>query len=159
MKKVEQTEMNMKYELPKTWEVDGFGGGFGDWESDGSSVCNCSGTINFGPDRKLGMVVYPVTSRSDMKKRENVWDCHFVATAKTSAYTSKKMTFTKSVSKWEQLGEVKENAEMMDDEVWSFNTTGPNYGFVIYFWGDKNVVNENEKIITKILDSFIQLKK
>ncbi len=158
-KKVEQPELNVEYKLPESWEVDGFGSSFDDWEGTGSAVCSCGGTINFGYNRKLGMVIYPVGSKSDKKKRENIWHYHFVPEVKNTLYKTKSLTFKKTVSKWELPAGMEDGHEILDNEVWNFTVNGSNYGFIIYFWGKKELIKENEKVIAKILDSFTQLKK
>ena len=56
---VSQADLNIKYKLPNSWEVDGFGAGYGYWDEGGSSGCDCAGTIYYGYNRALGMVIYP----------------------------------------------------------------------------------------------------
>ena len=158
--KIDQADFNIKYKLPTSWEVDGFGSGFDYWDDDGSSVCDCAGTINYGPDRLLGMVIYPIDSKSDLTKREYVWVYHFrPEVAMANEYITKKLTFVKTISNWEKAGDTNDYIDMLNDEVWMFTVTGKNYGFVIYFWGDINIMKKNEKTIYKILDSFVQYKK
>ena len=159
---INQSDFNMKYKLPTTWEVDGFGSSEEYWDLDGSSVCNCAGTINFGPDRKLGMVVYPIRSDysdSVMVKRQYVWDYHFVPSTSKQTVTAKKISFQREISKWELNSGTDEYMNMLDDVVWKLTSKTTNYGFVIYFWGDASVMLANEKTIYKILDSFVQVKK
>ena len=157
---IDQSYFNMKYKLPDSWEVDGFGSGFGSWDEDGSSVCECSGTINFGPGRKLGMVVYPTSVKTDPKRRENIWYYHFVPNSETSVYISKKLKFKKTISKWEQNDDViRDDDDMMNDEVWRFELKNGRFGFIIYFWGDSSVMASNEKTIYEILDSLVPIKK
>lgn len=163
---VDQSGYNVKYKLPAEWEIDGFGGGFGSWDEYGSSVCGCSGTINYGPDRKIGMVLYPyensISETELMRKRDYVWDYHynFVGAIQQDNYTAKKITFSWSKSKWElPEGASDEYMGMLDDEVWYFTVNGENYGLVIYFWGDVDLMKKNEPTILKILDSMVMVKK
>lgn len=156
-RKIDQTDYNMKYKLPKNWEVDGFGSGFNHWDEGGSSVCSCSGTINFGPDRKLGMVIYPTISTSDLSKREYVWDYHFIPAVSLiyDDYHTKTLEFEKTISKWELETIGSDYSEMLDDEVWKFTAKGLDYGFIIYFWANPDIMIKNKKTIYKILDSFV----
>ena len=158
-RKINQSELNIKYKLPTTWEVDGFGGYFDNWEEGGSSVCTCGGTINFGPDRTLGMVIYPTKSNSDMTLREYVWDYHFVPTTSVQTVTAKKISFQRVISKWELTNGSDEYMGMLDDVVWQLTAKTENYGFIMYFWGDASIMLANEKTIYKILDSIVQVKK
>jgi hypothetical protein len=162
---INQSDYNVKYKLPSSWEIDGFGSGFGYWDEGGSSVCDCAGTINYGYDRKLGMVLYPYSNLSAedsvMVKRDYVWDYHFNFTSASDApnYVTKKLTFQKKISKWEQADVGKDYLEMLDDEVWWFTVSGENYGLIIYFWGDETLMRANETDLYKILDSMVMVKK
>lgn len=161
---VNQSDFNVKYKLPSDWEIDGFGGSFGEWDEGGSSVCDCAGTINFGYDRKLGMVLYPFSNASAesevMRKRDYVWDYHYIFSSKVNKpdYVTKKLTFTIAVSKWELPNDTKDYSEMLDDEVWFIMVSGKNYGLIIYFWGDSDLMKKNESTLYKILDSIVMIK-
>lgn len=157
---INQSDYNVKYKLPSTWEIDGFGGNESSWENPGSSVCECAGTINFGPERKLGMVIYPNKDNFGEQKREYVWDYHFISvSSELESYNTKKLFFNKFISKWEQPNGSDDYIGMLNDEVWKFTSKSNSYGFVIYFWGDPEIVKQNETIIYQILDSFVQVKK
>lgn len=157
---IDQSDFNVKYKLPTTWEVDGFGGGYGYWNEGGSSVCDCAGTINYGYDRKLGMVLYPFEIGSDPAKREYVWDYHFVVSTSVQTVTAKKISFQRIISKWElPEGSSDEYMGMLDDVVWQLTAKTEKFGLIIYFWGDQYLIQQNEKNIYKILDSMVQLKK
>jgi len=156
---VDQSDFNVKYKLPTSWEVDGFGGGFGYWNEGGSSVCDCAGTINYGYDRKLGMVLYPFEIGSDGQKREYIWDYHFVPSTSVQTVTAKKISFQRVISKWELSQGTDEYMGMLDDVVWQLTARTEKYGFIIYFWGDASMMLANEKNIYKILDSMVMVKK
>jgi hypothetical protein len=156
---VDQSDFNMRYKLPRSWEVDGFGGGFGYWNERGSSVCDCAGTINFGYDRTLGMVVYPLDAGSDVSIRNYVWEFKFIETTPTDVYQTKKIKFTKTISAWQKDDPADYDREMMDAEVWRYTVTGPAYGFIIYFWAPPVLLKQNEQKIHKILDSFVMIKQ
>ncbi len=163
---VDQSGYNVKYKLPDDWEIDGFGGGFGSWDEYGSSVCDCSGTINYGPDRKIGMVLYPydntIAETDLMRKRDYVWDYHykFVEAVPQDNYDAKKMNFTWSKSTWElPEGASDEYMGMLDDEVWYLTVNGKKYGLIIYFWGDVDLMQQNKSTLLKILDSMVMVKK
>jgi hypothetical protein len=156
---VNQTDFNVKYKLPTSWEVDGFGGGFGYWNEGGSSVCDCAGTINYGYDRTLGMVLYPFEIGSNGKKRENVWGYHFVPSTSVQTVTAKKIAFQRVISKWELNSGSDEYMGMLDDVVWQLTAKTEKYGLIIYFWGDASLMLANEKEIYKILDSMVMVKR
>lgn len=159
-RKINQEDLNIKYKLPTTWEVDGFGGGFDYWNVAGSSVCECGGTINYGPDRLLGMIIYPTDAKSDLKSRDYVWDYHFVPSISVQTVTAKKISFQRVVSKWEMDSNGSdEYMGMLNDVVWQLTAKGENFGFVMYFWGDASIMLANGKTIYKILDSMVQVKK
>jgi len=112
------------------------------------------------------MVLYPYSNAtaedSAMGKRDYVWDYHYMFKEARDApdYVTKKLTFSKKVSKWElPNGGSDEYMGMLDDEVWWFIVRGENYGFIIYFWGDASLMLENGKNIYKILDSIVMIKK
>ncbi len=158
MRKIDQSDFNVTYKLPTFWEVDGFGGGFDYWNAGGSSVCDCAGTINFAYERTLGMVIYPFDAESDLVIREYIWDYHFVSGASTTSYKTKKITFEKTVSKWEKNNPADYEMETLNAEVWRFKVTGPRYGLIVYFWADPDVLHFSEKMIDKILNSMVQIK-
>lgn len=157
---VDQSDYNVKYKLPSSWEVDGFGSGFDYWDDAGSSVCSCAGTINYGYDRKLGMVIYPFNDQTDVVRREYVWDYHFVPSTSVQTVTSKKLSFQRVISKWEMNeGSSDEYMGMLDDVVWKLTTKSGSNGLIIYFWGDASMMLANEKNLYKILDSMVMVKK
>jgi hypothetical protein len=155
---IDQSGLNVKYKLPGSWEVDGFGGGVGYWEEAGSSVCSCAGTINFAYNRTLGMVIYPFTATSDMTTREYIWDYHLVPATQSGSYATKKLSFTKTISKWKKENPADYDLETLNAEVWMFKFTGPEYGWIVYFWAEPTLLHAKEKTIYMILDSFTQVK-
>jgi len=155
---VDQSGYNVKYKLPDDWSIDGFGGE--DWDDYGSSVCECSGTINFGGDNgKLGMVIYPFNNKTDGKRREKVWDYHFVDAELYQDIKTKKLTFRKEVSVWELTSGSDEYMGMLDDVVWKLTAQSGKNGLIIYFWGDADLMQQNESNLLKILDSMVMIKK
>jgi len=158
-KNVDQSFLNIKYKLPSNWGKDGFGSDFGYWDDGGSSVCDCAGTINSDYDTKISMVIYPTDSKTDPLRREIVWDYKFVPSGNKQTVKAKKLTFEKEVSKWELLQGSDEYNKMLDDVVWKLTVNMSNYGLIIYFWGDEEMMKENESTLLKILDTMVMIKK
>jgi hypothetical protein len=156
--KINQRDYNVTYKLPKQWEVDGFGSGFGSWDEPGSSVCDCAGTINYGFDRALGMVIYPFEKTADLVKRNFVWNYEFVSKNAVISIQTKMLEFKKEISTWKLENGTDEGMNMLDDEVWKFTFTGARYGLVVYFWGDKDLMQKNSMTIQKIMDSMMLVK-
>lgn len=156
--KINQKDYNVTYKIPKQWEVDGFGSGFGSWDEGGSSVCDCAGTINYGFDRALGMVIYPFEKTADLMKRNFVWNYQFVEDGAVEKIQTKVLQFEKQISKWTLNDGSDEGMNMLDDEVWKFTFKGARYGLVIYFWGDKDLMQKNSTTIQKIMDSLVLVK-
>jgi hypothetical protein len=153
-RKVNQKYYGMTYELPSSWEVDGFGAD-DDWEQNGSSVCDCAGSINIGnrfqPD-EIYMVVYPTKIRDSVNasKRLKVWEMVFDTTGAKSEVKTKNLSFRKIVSKW-----TKETAgEYADNEVWRLKAEFKNQYYILYFWAKPNVIKKNLCLLNKILESF-----
>jgi|SRR5687767_14968384 len=155
--KINQRDYNVTYKLPKQWEVDGFGSGFGYWDEGGSSVCDCSGTINYGLNKALGMVIYPFEKTADLVKRNFVWNYQFVENTAVEQIQTKILKFEKKISKW-YTPDGYDDGGMLDDEVWKFTFTGARYGVVVYFWGDKDLMQKNRTTIQKIMDSLVLVK-
>jgi hypothetical protein len=156
--RINQRSYNVTYKLPKQWEVDEFGSGFGNWDEGGSSVCDCAGTINYGFDRALGMVIYPFEKTADLMKRNFVWNYQFVENAAIEKIQTKVLQFERQISKWSLKDGSAEDPNMLDDEVWRFTFKGARYGVVIYFWGDKDLMRKNATTIQKIMDSLVLVK-
>lgn len=157
-RKINQKYFGVKYMLPESWEVDGFGGD--DWESYGSSVCQCAGTINIGnrfEEDDIFMVIYPTRENDSIDgwKRTHVWDMKFVNTGETEVVKTKHARFKKMVSKWK-----KETAgDRADDVVWRFTTSYKRQHYVIYFWAKPETISENKELIEKILHSIKPVKR
>jgi hypothetical protein len=156
--KINQRDYNVTYKLPKQWEVDGFGSGFGSWDEGGSSVCDCAGTINYGLNRALGMVIYPYEKTADLVKRSFVWDYQFAENTAVEQIQTKVLQFEKQVSKWNLTKGTDEGMDMLDDEVWKFTFTGARYGVIIYFWGNADLMKKNAITIQRIMDSVVLVK-
>jgi hypothetical protein len=155
--KINQEDYNVTYKLPRQWEVDGFGSGFGSWDTGGSSVCDCAGTINYGFNRALGMVIYPFEKTANLVKRNFVWNYEFVSSNEVISIQTKILEFKQEISSW-KLENGSDEGNMLDDEVWKFTFTGARYGLVVYFWGDKELMKKNTLTIQRIMDS-MQLVK
>jgi hypothetical protein len=154
---IKQDYFGMKYKLPDSWEIDGFGGN--DWEETGSSVCDCAGTINIGnrfSEKEIYMVVYPSRQKDsiDNKKRRMVWDMEFKDTINSVQIKTKYCFFTKKVSKWKEGTE--EN--YAGSEVWQLKTSFKNQYYLIYFFAKPEVINENEPILIEIINNFQPVK-
>jgi len=139
--------------------VDGFGSDFGYWDDGGSSVCDCAGTINLDDDNKLGMVIYPTDAKTDAKRREFVWDYHFILSGNVQTLETKKIKFEKEISKWELTEGSDEYMGMLGDVVWKLTTKTDNYGLIIYIWGDEANIKKNESTLLKIVDTMVMVKK
>ena len=156
--KVDQKHYGMKYELPVGWEIDGFGWSR-DWESVGSAVCDCSGTINIGnrwEEDEIYMVVYPTKYKDSLEnsKRVRVWDMVFQEKGPQRTHKTGHCLFEMQAGKWQ--GDV--NKRFQDDEVWRAKTTAKKQHYVLYFWADPSVMEENEETIFRIIDSFHPVK-
>ncbi|MCF8297686.1 MAG: hypothetical protein K9J13_09110 [Saprospiraceae bacterium] len=152
---IDQSGYKMKYKLPNYWEVDGFGWD-NDWDGYGSSVCHCTGTINLyrtGLDIIIGMVVYPCPKTGiDSLKRQKVWNYNFYNGKNAGKIKTEHLTFTKKVGKWDAVKWSIE--EMKDAEVWQLIAIDDDFAYIIYFWGDKEILKEKKKVIMKIIESF-----
>lgn len=159
-RQIDQSGYNMKYKLPNYWEVDGFGWDE-DWDGYGSSVCHCAGTVNLyrdGWDIIIGMVVYPCHKTGvDSLKRQKVWNYKFSNGKKAGKIKTKHLKFSKKVGSWQTDDWNME--EMKGAEVWQLIAYHDEYAFVMYFWGDKEVLKKKEKVIMKIIESFEPVKK
>jgi hypothetical protein len=152
--KVDQKHYGMKYELPASWEIDGFGWA-GDWEHVGSAVCECSGTINIGnrfEEDEIFMVAYPTRYKDslDAVKRNMVWGMVFDKNGKKFTCETNQCFFHVIESKWK--GET--NGNDGDNVVWQLTTSGKGQYYLIYFWADQEVFKQNLKTIYRIIDSF-----
>ena len=148
-KKVDQSWMNVTYSLPAHWETDGFGSDGNNFDGTGSSVCECAGSINFGDDRSIGMVIYPFNKNSDASRRMAVWDFRFKEVPNKSNFAAKAMSFEESLSVWE--GEGDENMKQAVVKRYISKRKGVNV--IIYFWGQAEMMKANETSIKKILQS------
>ncbi len=150
---VNQKYFGIKYRLPDSWEIDGFGGN--DWESYGSSVCECAGTINIGnrfDDDEIFMVVYPTKFKDslDIEKRRKVWDMVFDSNGEKSQIKTKNCTFEKIISKWTDGTAGKRKGWT----VWQLKTNYKNKQYyVMYFWAKPEVMKNNEDLLMQILNS------
>lgn len=158
-RKVNQKYYGMTYELPSSWEVDGFGSD-DDWEQNGSSVCDCAGSINIGnrfEADEIYMVVYPTKIKDSLNasKRLKVWEMVFDTSGAKSEVKTKNLSFQKISSKW-----TKATAdEYVDNEVWKLTTEFKNQYYVLYFWAKPSVMKKNASLINKILESFKPVEK
>ena len=155
---VDQSDYNMKYKLPKSWNVDGFGAS-DDWGAYGSSVCHCSGTINFSDidSMRVGMVVYPCLKEDvNSEKRQKVWNYEFIKQGDFDTIKTKKLTFIRQKS---DFGNEDDYYNSKDYEAWQLIAYNGKFAFVIYFWGRNESMKREEKTIIKILESFIGIKK
>lgn len=153
-RKVDQSYYGMTYKLPASWERDGFGAD-DDWESTGSSVCHCAGSINIGnrfEDDEIYMVVYPTKLKDSLNapKRLKVWQMVFDTLGTKSKVQTKTLTFEKTVSKWT----ADTGQDFPDAEVWKLTTAQKGKYYVIYFWAKPEVIKKNAGIIQQILESF-----
>jgi hypothetical protein len=158
-KKIDQSTLGFKYKLPADWPVDGFGGG--DFEQNGSSVCDCAGTINIGNQgsdtAEIFMVVYPTLIKDsvDALKRKMMWGMEFDPEGTKKTVTTSKCVFQETISKWKEgLG-----GNYPDSEVWQFKTSFNNNQFyVIYFWARPSIMKANAATLMKIVESFTPVK-
>lgn len=152
LKAIDQSWMNVTYKLPIDWETDGFGSVVNNFDGAGSSVCECAGTINFGPNRELGMVIYPFNEKSDTARRNSIWNFRFIESPPSSKIKTKKITFLETRSAWKTIGVLDNN--MLDDTVLRYNTQSKGVNLVIYFWGDPNIMFAYEKTSKKFFNPF-----
>jgi hypothetical protein len=153
--KVDQSEYGMKYELPKTWEIDGFGWS-NDWESAGSSVCDCTGTINIGnrfTDEEIFMVVYPTRTKDSLKatKRQQVWGMTFRQTGGQDLLTTENCQFTRKIGVWD---DPEPPLYYEGDIVWQMKTKKHDQYYMLYFWAKQEVWEQHENTVAKIINSF-----
>lgn len=150
-KAIDQSWMNVTYRVPIDWETDGFGSDGNNFDGTGSAVCECAGTINFGPNRELGMVIYPFNEKSDTARRKSIWNFRFTETQLSSKLKTKKITFQETQSVWQTKGVLDNN--MLDDTVLRYTTQSKGINLVIYFWGDPSIMFAYERTIKEILQS------
>jgi len=150
---VNQKYYNMKYKLPESWSVDGFGED-NDWNAEGSSVCHCAGTINLSSDdsNKIIMVAYPC-KEGDIKSenRQKVWSYSFIPSDNKDTIKTKYMTFVRSVSDFTSYDDYY-IAER--DEAWQLLCDNGNNSFILYFFGSTDEMQKQKDTIMQIIRSF-----
>jgi hypothetical protein len=86
-----------------------------------------------------------------------VWEMKFADTNKKVKVVAPKtkLSFEKKVSTWVE-GTVQESYK--GTEVWRLTTESKGQYYVLYFIASPAILRQNEKNITKILDSFVIVK-
>jgi hypothetical protein len=162
-KNIDQKYYGMKYKLPANWAIDGFGQD-DDWDANGSSVCECAGTINtfrrFEKDEIL-MVAYPFenTKGEVLKdsKRMKVWDMQFDTSSikKSFEITGKYARFQGNVGSWVKGTE--EDGKVY--EVWRLTTKYNKQSYVLYFWANPAIMEKEKKTIYSIVELFQPVRR
>ena len=116
---IQQKDYGITYNLPKNWEVDNFGYSE-NWE-EGSSVCQCAGTINGTNtfENKIKMVIYPINLKdtTEINKRNKVWDLEFIPSLqKKNNIKINDFIFEKTIGSWTE----KNAGEFKGNEVWKY---------------------------------------
>lgn len=153
-REIDQSPMGIKYKLPDTWEVDGFGST--NFDDDGSSVCDCAGTINIGnrfEENEIYMVLYPARTEESAlgEKRNQVWGMVFDNNGTKSKYVvKKKLVFDITTSTFTKETE----GNYPDNKVMKIILEHKKQYYVIFFWAKPEVLDQNMSTIYSILDSF-----
>ncbi|TNE54130.1 MAG: hypothetical protein EP338_08170 [Bacteroidetes bacterium] len=157
---IDQSYYGMKYKLPQSWEVDGFGSS--DWDDYGSSVCRCAGTINIGDrygEKTLYMVAYPSLDLKSIRegKRSQVWDWKYDDPGTQG--TMKKYGKTRwylTRSSWTKESTKEEDGDLV---VWRYITTYKKQYYVVYFWAKEDVMLEKSGEIDQILSGMKLIRR
>ena len=134
---LEQSPLNLRYEIPYNWYVGGYMT---------SRSCNCtSGTINTAPNRDLNMVIfYSEEFDVDSLTKQDVWGYKFNTPSITETISTPYMDFEVARSRWENDSDVM---------VMRLTATIEDNAYVIYFWGNDDIMSNMENTIIHIVHS------
>lgn len=134
---LEQSPLNLRYEIPYNWYVGGYMT---------SRSCNCtSGTINTAPSRDLNMVIFFSDDFDvDSLKKQDVWGYRFAAPSVIDTLETPHFAYNVEHSRWEN------DADIM---VIRLSTQVNGKSYVIYFWGSDDVLNNMDETIMHIVNS------
>lgn len=159
MKKMKQSKLGAKYDLPMSWEFETFGQK--DWEApsldlDSSQYAGSLNTGSYGSDNEICMLLLPTLFKDSVNAQKRLWfrNMRFDLNGTKTEIKTSKLVFEKTVSTW-----IKGSGfDYEGSEVWRLTTQTKGQYYVIYFWAKPRVMKLSEETILKILESFAPIK-
>ena len=143
-------DYGVSYQLPRQWNSDPFSS---------SSVCDCPGTINdngvWAGEDYIGMVVYPVTAAErDSSDRHQVWGHGFIPGESAETMTFAGISYDVTYGSFLDMKGWPRVMQLI-----SRDDPGRNYlHFVIYFWAEPALFEQERETFFRILESFNRRK-